>query len=810
MPHVSTWRAARWPIRSHRPVLTLALMMSMASSDSAVAQTGAQTARTAPPLAEIIVTARRKAEALGRAGLPISVIAGKDVLEGGITTLDRLADRFPALTIQPNSTGNLIFIRGVGNFSLLPNSEPAIAWSYDGVFVSRPIGTNGQLFDLERVELLKGPQGVLYGRNASGGSVNIVPQHPIAGTNTAYASANVASYAMRSAEAAINLSLGKNAALRISGTLADQANFLKGYTKGQSQQSLRAQLATDLTPDVSLRLASDYTHLGGIGLGTSYLGNHVFDLASRTYRFNPANLQPSAGIYSDEGQAFRQTIFINSLGRRLDPIRSVPRQDSSFYGFHAQLTAKFGFGTLTVLPAWRHSNIDAIVSGAPFGYRQIEKDGQSSVEMRLAGRTDKVEWLVGAFLFNDDIDSINPNNFSSSLFFGKSNYATQSRALFGNATVHLGARLRISGGARVTRDAKRFSSDTSTFAIICQRRVNNIPSCPDVPPFQLSDSIADIPFAVPAVGRPPVPILVNGLNSGAIVLRSDRADAGHLVEKATTWRASTEADIGADGLAYASVETGNRPGGFNAATGFETFAPERITAFTLGARQRACRGRLTLGVELFWWNYMDQQANSLQPDLAIPPRFGLLTRNIGGSRMRGVELEVGLRPTADTLLNADIQYLDARYRRFSYIQANNGMPPLTGCQFSLERTTNLYRVDCTGQRPYNTPRWSIGLSARHTFALGPAYLTASARTSYRSRQTLGFTFLPEQRIGGYSTSDAQLTLTDRTKQFELAAYVHNIEGQRVPLFVIFHPTTNAVVASTISPRVFGIRVLRHF
>lgn len=792
------------------PALTLALGTSITSSNSACAQTSTANVGPASSLPEIIVTARRKAEALSHAGLPVSAVAGKDVLEGGINTLDRLAERFPALTIQPNSTGNLMFIRGVGNFSLLPNSEPAVAWNYDGVFLARQIGTNGQLFDLERVELLKGPQGVLYGRNASAGSVNIIPQHPIAGTNSAYASLNVASYATRTAEAAVNLSLSRTSAVRISGTLSDQANFLEGYPQGPSQQSVRVQLAADLTPDVAVRLASDYTHLGGTALGTSYIGNYIFDAPMGTYRFNRANLPLSKGIYSNEGQAFRQTIFINALGRRLDAINSVPRQDSSFYGLHAQLTANLGFATLTVLPAWRHSNIDAVVSGAPFGYRQIETDGQTSIEARLASRTGRVEWLMGTLLFDDHIAFINPNNFSSAFSFGTSNYTTRSQALFGSATVHLGAGLRISAGARVTHDAKQFTSDATTLGISCQFRVNNIASCPNVSPFQLYESIADIPFPVPAFGRPPVPIFVNGLSTGAVVLRSDRSDAGHLVDNATTWRTSVEADVGTNGIAYASAETGYRPGGFNAATGFETFKPERITAFTLGAREKSRDGRLTLGLELFSWNYTDQQASSVQPDLSMPPRYVFITRNIGGSRMRGAEIELRWHPTAKTVLNADIQYLAARYRHFSYIQANTGVLPLTGCEFSFAPTTNLYTVDCSSQRPYNTPRWSIGLSAQHTFTLGTAHLTAIARTSYRSRQTLGFTFLPEQQIGGYSTSDAQMILADRTKRFELGIYVHNIEGKRVPNFVIFHPTSNAVVASTVSPRVFGMRVLTRF
>ena len=85
-----------------------------------------------------------------------------------------------------------------------------------------------------------------------------------------------------------------------------------------------------------------------------------------------------------------------------------------------------------------------------------------------------------------------------------------------------------------------------------------------------------------------------------------------------------------------------------------------------------------------------------------------------------------------------------------------------------------------------------------------------AQTSYRSKQTIGFTFLPQQRVPGYWTSNAQIALTDRAERFELSAFVRNIEGDRVPNFVIFHPTNNAVTASTTAPRVFGIRATARF
>ena len=156
----------------------------------------------------IIITARRQKEPLERAGIPASALSGKEVVESGTIYADRLGERFPSVTVQPSATGNLIFIRGVGNFTLQPNSDPAIAYVYDGVFIGRPIGTLSQLFDLDRIEVLKGPQGVLYGRNASGGSINIEPRQPVFGERSMSADVSVASDGEIHDEAAINVPIG--------------------------------------------------------------------------------------------------------------------------------------------------------------------------------------------------------------------------------------------------------------------------------------------------------------------------------------------------------------------------------------------------------------------------------------------------------------------------------------------------------------------------------------------------------------------------------------------------------------------------
>ncbi|RYG87485.1 MAG: TonB-dependent receptor, partial [Alphaproteobacteria bacterium] len=332
---------------------------------------------------EIVVTALKRSDMLATVPAPVSVVDGDDIRERAITTAERLARFSASLTVLPNPTANIIFLRGVGNFTLTPSSDPAIGWNYDGVFVGRPNGTNGQFYDLDQVEILKGPQGVLYGRNASGGTINLVPTHPKPGIDEASLAASYGSRNTTVLEGALNLALGAKGALRVSGQMLAQDSYLEGFN-GSRQNALRVQLASDLTPSLTVRIASDYTHQGGVGQGTTYLGYYLYDSATSAYRLVQSGLPLDTGNRASASQTFRRTVPLTSLGRTLDAQAAVPYQDNALMGAHADVTADLGFATLNVLPAWRYSDFDQVPPGAPFGYKYLEKIEQRSVEMRIS------------------------------------------------------------------------------------------------------------------------------------------------------------------------------------------------------------------------------------------------------------------------------------------------------------------------------------------------------------------------------------------------------------------------------------------
>ena len=759
-------------------------------------------------LSDIIVTAQRRAESSQRAAVAIDVVSGADLIAAGVTQADRLGEQVPALTIQPTSTGNLVFIRGVGNFTLTPNSDPATAFNYDGVYIGRPTGTSGVFFDLERVEVLKGPQGTLYGRNATGGAINILPVQPKLGAFAGYASASYGIYDALTVEGAINVPMGENGAARLSGSLAKHDGYMRDGTTDQDDYSLRFQMKSELTPDLTVRVATDYAHVGGVGTSVSYLGNYRFNPVVGTYAFVPGSTDVAEGLFTPAAQAYRRTLAAGPAGRLLGSLDIYPFQNSNFYGVNAQIDWNVGIGTLTVVPAWRYADEDYLSSAGGFAYRQQQASEQFSLEARLTGdRVGMFDYVLGAFFYNETIGVRTALSLASAANFLDNQYRTRSLAPFGRLTAHVTDRLRLVGGLRYTEDKKRFSGTTIGNTIVCLVRVNGIPSCPNTPLFPFFGDISQSPIALPGPNAVR-PIIVNGVPTGAIISRADRFDNGRLKNSRLTYRGAIEFDVAANSLLYASLETGYRSGGFSPATGFESYEPEFITAYTLGTKNRFFDNRVQLNVEAFWWKYRNQQVSAVRNDL--DGRTANITQNIGNARIRGIEVEGRFLVTPTLLLSTDIQYLDAQNKDFVYQQANTGTPPLVGCASKLSAATNIYDVDCSGFAAFNAPKWTLNFGAQQTIAMGDFEVMVQADTQYRTKRYVGFSYLPEQLLPHVWRSNAQISFGPASDRWSIAVFVRNIENNRTVVFSNTTPLATAYVAGTTAPRTYGGRVSFNF
>ncbi len=792
----------------------------------------AQTAEATPPgatatqaqpedqgLAEIVVTAQRRAESSQRAAVAIDVVSAGDLAAAGVVTASTLNAAVPSLTVQQGGGANTtFFVRGVGNFTNNGYSDPAVAFNLDGVYLGRPTSTTGTFFDLERIEVLKGPQGTLYGRNATGGAINVIPVRPRLGETSTAVAFGYGNYDAKDIEVASNIGLGADAALRVSGKIVDRDGYNKDGTTDEKGEGLRAQLLVKPNDAVSIRIAADYSHQGGFGAGADYLGVEAYTpgtaanaTSPANYTFVPANVAPRTGMLSPEGRAFfgAQTIAVSFNNPA--PL-ATPYLDNHYWGVTSEMSLDTGIGTFTVQPAYRRSTLNLLFNGPSFrGQTTRETDEQFSVEARLQGkRVGPFDWLAGVYYFDESVDGLYAINQYQITSFQDFNTSTKSYAAFGRITANIGDSFRLVAGGRYTQDDKALTGNVQTTVNFCTRGAPPAGGCYGGPSFPIVLRLSDIPGAPTTPGFPGARPF--GTAGNILFYTPNAIDVGQSQGR-FTYRLGAEYDVGPSSLLYASYETGYRSGGFSTAIGKEIYRPEYVDAATLGSKNRFFNNRVQLNIEAFYWKYRDQQVSHFGLDATGNNNF--FTENIGRTTIKGIDVEAQVKATRTTLLNATVQYLDSTVKQFTYFTPRlaTSLPPATGCAVSpaTDGATPVYAVDCAGKQGFNSPRWSLNGGIDQTVPLGDYKVVLSGAGRYRSNSVVGFDYLPQQNSGAYWIFDASISVGDAADRWTLTGYVRNIGDETVRTFAQFAtPTANSVSTTYNAPRTYGARLAYKF
>ncbi len=793
------------------PIISVSTALAAMLAGPAFAQTTPEPAEQASSdasapaggIVDIVVTAQRRAESSQRAAVAIDVIGGDELTKAGVSRAEQLGQIAPSLTVSPATGGRTnFFMRGVGNFAPTPAFDSAIAFNYDGVYIGKPGGTSGFFYDLERVEVLVGPQGTLYGRNATGGAINVIPVKPKHGEFSGYVTGSYGNYDAYSLEGAINVPMGENGALRVSGNHVKHDGYLSDNTMSDDSAAFRVQMSAELTPDFTARVGFDYSQVRGLASGSYYAGAYNGGV------FTPSGLDASVGLLDPRSQAYRQTLFVAPAGRFLKPLDALPTVHSNNYGANAELAWSSDAGTLTFIPAWRRNESDDVNSALGGGILSQNTNDQHSLELRFVGnRTGMFDYQVGAFYIKED----------SKLHFGANNatlynqqdfnQGTESYAGFARVTAHLSESLRLVGGLRYTKDKKYFDSVGSTLVIVCTTLASGVP-CLNAPLFPTVNSIGELPSnfpSLPATGGV-APLFVDGVPTGAILSRSPSAiyDTTYSEGK-LTYRAAVEYDIARQSLLYASLETGFRSGGLQQAFGFEVYRPETITAYTVGSKNRFFGNKLQLNLEAFLWKYKDQQLTSITLDTA--GRSGNFTKNIGKSTNYGVDVDAVFLLTPTTQLSGKVQYLNATYDEFSYTSPATPAP-VTPCP--VTSSGSIATIDCSGYQAFNAPKWTINLGADQTINLSDYKAVLSLNTQYRSGRWVGFEYQEGMRQSASWTSNAQVEFSPQDSQWSIAAYVRNIENDRLSATALALGFAGMVTVLPTPPRTYGVRASMKF
>ena len=750
-------------------------------------------ARASNELNVITVTAQRRSENLQNAAIAITAVDSDQLVRAGVTDTNQLTQVAPALQVGTVSgSANIFYLRGVGNYTTNSLADAAVSFNVDGVPYARSQAAQGVFYDLERVEVLKGPQGILYGRNSTGGAINVITAKPRIGETSGFVQGEYGNYHAYNATAAVNVPLGQHAALRLSGNLAEHDGYYSDGTGDDKSQAVRAQLASEIGDSIHLLVGADYAHQSRGGAGSTIVG------LDRDQRI---------GVFDPRADAVIASKYIFLAGDFLHPLPDAQfpaYRDNDFWGIYAQADIETPIGTVTVLPAYRKTKLNERNYAIASGIFDAMDSTQTSLEVRLASNNKgPLEYILGAFYLHEKTDEAPIYNYQYFVGGGLFRSDTKSYAAFGQLTFNVSERLRLTAGARYTIDDKKALIDIANITVICPASFTG-GACLGTPTIR-EDQFPDVAYTP---GGQLIPVQPWG-SSGAILTASTSFLTPKKTFKKPTFRAGIEYDAAERSLLYATFETGFKAGGFFSTIDNPVFRPETISAFTIGSKNTFAGNRIQLNAEAFYWVYKDQQVFHLSTNRLGGVEF--VTDNVGKTNIWGIELDTRFRVSKGTTVFGTLQYLNAKYKDFVYNQPAVTGPPVTGCPVTGP-VSGLYAVDCSGRTAPNAPKWTLSGGIEQIIPVGSNEFVINLDARYQSGIYTGFEQLPSQYQGGYAIVNGQVRYELMNSRLSIAAFVNNLFDVEAAAFSLPHPRAGAalVTENLRPPRTYGVRLRYDF
>lgn len=611
----------------------------------AVAAALVSTTTLAAQLEEVIVTAQKREESMQDVPIAVSAISGDQITTSVVIDVFDLRSVVPSLEIRavdPPSQGTSFAIRGLGTSVFNMGFEPSVATFVDGVYRARSgIITGSDLVDISRVEVLKGPQGSLFGKNSTGGVVAFHTNAPELGESSGEISLSYEEYDTIRARGFINLPLGDNTALRVAGSYADGDGWLENVATGndihdRDRWYLRGQLLFEPSDNFSLRIIGDYAELDETCC------------TPLRYENDPNSAAVNGPIAASIGSTIIDPANIDDLRVALN---ADPMLKATDQGVSAEINWSFGGVTLTSISAWReyedenYKDNDFTGVDVLYSNQNLPEVSMASQELRLSGSGDRLDWTVGAYFASEDIKLLNEFIWGSQgvIFSGVKAYSANfdhsgdTQAVFAHGSLDITDRMSITAGLRYTKDEK----DATL--------INDHPLAPV--PFP--------PFEIPSVF--PLPVVHDYEASTS--------------DSATTGTLSLQYDFAEDVMGYASYSTGFKSGGISLTRdaagpflgftpagpigpfppGDPTFDKETADSIEVGIKSVTLDGALRLNAAAWITTFDDLQVQVLNPD------GNFIVTNVEGAESAGVEVEGEWAVTDNLRLSGAVQYVDATY-----------------------------------------------------------------------------------------------------------------------------------------------------
>lgn len=655
-----------------------------ANSDSAGQEEGSTPDQAAPTDGgDIVVTATKRATGAQEVPLSLTVVDSRTIAEQHLKDGIALARQTPNLVAESAMGAAMprFRLRGIGTNDFTPTTASPVGVYEDEVYISAASGLSRPLYDLDHVEVLRGPQGTLWGKNTTAGAIHYVTTKP---SQTASGQVQFAygTDDTREAEAGIGGPISDDLSYRVAGVYKHRDgqlfnDFTGRRAGGYEIWDLRGQLRWDIVSGSSLLIKGH----GGRTLQDQPL-QHVGILAG--------------GADSDG--------YVERPGR--DTLSNNGRGDTRARraGIDAQLDVDLGGASLVNIAAfeWANSLIYSDDDANPVSSYHERYGGGSHTftdELRIASPDDdRFGWIVGGYFLHDKTNSFGQLGLYSPTSFGVNGIAydldvkTDNLAGFANLSYEVTPRLKLTGGARYTWERKAISGRAFEYATNPSNAFDA-----STPTITYVDTGAGTYVSETGAAIPPV--------------------TPHRAWRKLTWDAAATYELSGGINAFGRVARGFRSGNYNtyiATPGdLSVYDPETLTSYELGVKTVLLDRRLTLNVTGFHYDFDDMQVTVLQ-------NAGTRTQNAAAARVDGLELEAVARPAGGLTLTGGWGFQDSEYEDF----ANASVP------FPINQGAPL---DLSGQRLERAPRHTVNLAGTYEIGLGNGTLRLNTDWRYTSR-----------------------------------------------------------------------------
>jgi iron complex outermembrane receptor protein len=781
----------------------------------------------AQAIEEIVVTATKREQSINDVPIAISAYNRETVHDLGIRSAEDMEQLTPGLEV--NTTGGvgtkIWTIRGVGFNDYSTSATSTVGLYFDEVAIPYPVMATGMFFDTERIEVVRGPQGDLYGRNTTAGQVSYVSAKPTDEFQAGF-NAGIGNFETFEMEGFVSGPLSDSVRGRIAVATTQRG---EGWQESLSRPgdklgeidrfAVRAFLDLDIGDIGGLLLKAHYNNDQSDNLAPTAFDGTIVGLPFPTRHgapFNTTGQLEQFVIYStDNNEAADWTNGPNGELR--------PRRDNELSGVSAKLTLDIGeleLVSVTGFDTFERSEANdwdgtALNDSSNINVTDIDVFSQ---EIRLSGDRETMNWLAGVYYASDDLDE------DYNYFFGEGRFGinqldtrfsqeTDAIAVFGHAEWDLTDRTSLILGLRYTSEDRLWTGCTHDATppdidfsgspgpnLPLNVFLNNIINGPGViTPNGLMNDAFNIPNNLPLL----TPLAVNGCGTFNDVLGTPNAGqygvfSREISADETMWKVGLDFAPNDDVLLYGTISKGFKSGGFNGANSnthsqLEPYRIEEVLAYEAGIKATLLEATMQLNGSVFYYDYTDKQERN--PAVTPVGNISGLT-NIPESEILGAEVEIMWQATDSLLIQTGLSFLDTEVKEW---MATDGI---------ASSYPNEVLFDASGSELPNAPNFSGNLTVAYEFPVGSYYLEPAFDLIYRGETTGDIA--PENMRESYTLANARVTLSpDDSGRWAVQLWSRNLFDE--DYYVSGQTGGNFTVVRTNGlPRTWGLNLEMNF